>query len=276
MRVSRYAVMESVLRSGEFKTDVVWTEQVGAVALAVDLRVAEPLGVSQAREILAAHNTDVACVGGAGLKLLRRDGMAEEIKRLTQVADFCAGLGGRGVMLGLSPLEDLSVAQGDRLAKAWLQTMAPIAAERGLRLLLEPVHPLLQWAGYVHSIRHAMELTCALPGTGIVVDTAHVWWDRHLFDDLTQFGDAIGCVQLADISRDALAEARYVRVPLGSGVIPLRDIIAAIEATGYSGYYENEQLGQLPNAPPEERIEVMRAGGKWLASVLASVADRSH
>jgi sugar phosphate isomerase/epimerase len=243
-----------------------WAEQAGAAALAVDLRVVEPFGISQAKVVLASRNMSVTCVGGAGLKLLRRDGEADEVERLTEVADFCVELGGRCVVLGLAPLGDLSIAEGDRRATAWFRNMAPIAAERGLRLLLEPVHPLLRWAGYVHSIRHAMELTRALPGTGLMIDTAHLWWDRHLLDDLAQFGDAIGCVQLADISGEALAEARYVRVPLGSGVIPLREIITAIETTGYNGYYENEQLASPPR---EQRIQLMRAGGKWLAAILA-------
>jgi sugar phosphate isomerase/epimerase len=264
--------MESVLRAGDFETDVAWAEQAGASALSVDLRVVEPIGVSHAKDLLAARNIAVTCVGGAGLKLLRKDGEAEEVKRLTEVADFCMDLGGRCVVLGLAPLDDLSVAEADRRATAWFRQMAPIAAERGLRLLIEPVHPLLRWAGYVHSIRHAMELTGALPGTGIMVDTAHLWWDRHLFAELAQFRDAIGCVQLADISGEALAEARYARVQPGAGVIPLRDIIAAIEATGYSGYYENEQLASIPR---EERIQVMRAGGEWLTTILAGVADQT-
>jgi sugar phosphate isomerase/epimerase len=62
--------------------------------------------------------------------------------------------------------------------------MAPMAAAAGLVIGLEPFHPILRAMTYVHTLRHAAALTGGRPGTGLVVDLAHLWWDPGLVDDV--------------------------------------------------------------------------------------------
>ncbi len=53
-----------------------------------------------------------------------------------------------------------------------------------------------------------------------------------------------------NISSEALDDRGYARAPFAEGEIPLHDLIAAFDAAGYRGWYENEVL----TAEPDDRV----------------------
>ena len=61
--------------------------------------------------------------------------------------------------------------------------LVPYAAERGVRLVLEPLHPMYSADRAVLStLGQALDLAAPYPAetVGVVVDTFHVWWDPEL------------------------------------------------------------------------------------------------
>jgi sugar phosphate isomerase/epimerase len=266
----RYAVCQNTLRSGDMETNIGWAAAAGATAIALEAGDVQEIGLERTRDLLAEHSMSVSSLmnGLAGVLSLGLGGAATE--RVDEAATLCAALGAPGVLLTTGPLDGRSVSEADRACSTWFTQMAPVAADSGVRLLLEPVHPLLRWTSYVHSLGHGAELTAGHEGTGLVLDTGHLWWDRSFASDVAALVKQIGSVQIDDVDPAGLVEYRYSRVQLGEGELPLAEMIRVIEGAGYQGLYENEVIARIPR---HDRVEFMRRGGVWLAELLASVSD---
>lgn len=267
-RVPRYSICQAVVRGGDFATDLAWAAAAGASGVALAAPDAEAYGVEETKALLAELDLTASTIerwGGAPL-----DGPTDRDEQLvTRMVGFAATLGAENLLLTTGPIEGtgLDPAEADRRTRAWFDRMAPIAAASGIRLTLEPVHPLLRWASYVHTLRHAVELTGGGEGTGVLLDVGHLWWDRHLPDDIATLAGHIGSVQVDDVPADLLREFRYGRVQLGDGCIPLPALIGALERAGFRGWYENE-IGMRMRR--EDRVDFFRTGGERLAALLAA------
>jgi sugar phosphate isomerase/epimerase len=252
-----------VLGTDDLATDADRASLAGASALGLFVEQIEPIGVVTARHLLARAGLGVSALGGLWQTLAPVDERA--VSHVRDVVAMAAGLGTSAVMVTTGPLGDVDRPEADRRTKAWFAEMAPIADAHGVRLLLEPVHPLLSWATYVHTLGHATDLTGGRNGAGLLLDVGHVWTQPDLIDDLDQFIDWVGLVQLDDVDGDALARHRYQRVAFGDGVVPVTELVLALDAAGYRGFYENEIVLQMPE---HERVPFVRAGKDWLSQVL--------
>lgn len=265
---ARYAVCENALRSGDFATDVAWAQAAGAAALGVDATAVATAGPT-AGEVLAQSGLCASSLMGAIPPTLTAPspaaGWAAAEREVAAVVDRCARLGAPGVLLTPGPRHQLSYAEADRRGREWLARMGPLAAERGVRLLLEPVHPLLVQVGHVHTLAHGAELVADIPGAGLVLDVGHLWWDRRFTADLADTIGLVGTVQIDDVDPAALADYRYARTQLGDGVVPVAEMVAAIEGSGYDGFYENESSRRSRR---DERVEYFAEGGRRLVSWL--------
>ncbi|WP_107068265.1 sugar phosphate isomerase/epimerase family protein [Streptomyces sp. CT34] len=91
---------------------------------------------------------------------------------------------------GLPPgSRDLAGAR-ERIADA-LAELAPYAAERGVRLALEPLHPMYAADRCVVStLAQALDLAERFPAdrVGVVVDTYHLWWDDTVGTQIARAG----------------------------------------------------------------------------------------
>lgn len=142
-----------------------------------------------------------------------------------------------GVEPGTKGVSESLKLVADRVAE-----MAPHAAERGVRLALEPLNPVYGGdRSCLTTLRDALDLCDAIgaPNVGVAVDVYHVWWDTDLPRQLARAGKRILGLHLCDW----LAETRDVlldRGMMGDGVADIRAIRAATEAAGYSGPCEVE------------------------------------
>ena len=120
--------------------------------------------------------------------------------------------------------------------------MRPYAAERNVKLALEPLNPM--YGGNrtcLMTVRDAARVCAAVntPNVGIAVDVYHVWWDTTLAESLTEARGRILGFHLCDwreVTRDMLLD----RAMMGDGVADLKAIRTAVEAAGYSGACEVE------------------------------------
>lgn len=126
----------------------------------------------------------------------------------------------------------------DRVAQA-----APYAAERNVKLALEPLNPAM--GGNRTCLMTATDAlnVCDAVGAdnvGVAVDVNHCWWDTTLADTLATRGQGkvFGyhlCDWLAETS-DMLLD----RGMMGDGVADLRAMREAVENAGYDGQCEVE------------------------------------
>jgi sugar phosphate isomerase/epimerase len=138
---------------------------------------------------------------------------------------------------------DLTAAR-ERIADA-LAVLAPYAGERGVRLAIEPLHPMYAADRCVVStLTQALDLAERFPASqvGVVVDTYHIWWDDAAPAAVTRAGaaDRIHSFQLADWTTPLPAGVLNGRGQLGDGAIDMRAWRERVEATGWTGFIEVE------------------------------------
>ncbi|MEU6503752.1 sugar phosphate isomerase/epimerase family protein [Streptomyces californicus] len=166
---------------------------------------------------------------------------------------------------GLPPgSRDLHGAR-ERVADA-LAELAPYAAERGVRLAIEPLHPMFASDRCVVStLGQALDLAERFPAeqVGVVVDTYHLWWDDRAPADIARAGAGgrIHAFQLADWITPLPAGVLLGRGQLGDGSVDFRAFRSAVESAGYDGPIEVEIFNEALWA---------REG----AELLAEVAER--
>lgn len=136
---------------------------------------------------------------------------------------------------------DLPAAR--RIAEDRIGTMLELARKIGIKLAIEPLHPML--AGdrtVIASLSHANDLCDALgPGIGVVVDVYHLWWDERLEAEIMRAGRA-GRL-LGFHVNDWLLPTRHLltdRGMMGDGIINLAGIHCMMQGAGFSGPIEVE------------------------------------
>jgi sugar phosphate isomerase/epimerase len=161
--------------------------------------------------------------------------------------DEAATLGTETLVLvsgGLPPGErDLSEAR-ERVADA-LAELVPYAAERGVRLALEPLHPMFASDRCVVStLDQALGIAERFPAerVGVVVDTYHLWWDDRTPAQIARAGagDRIAAFQLADWITPLPEGVLLGRGQIGDGCVDLRGLRRQVDAAGYRGHIEVE------------------------------------
>ncbi|MFD5326661.1 sugar phosphate isomerase/epimerase family protein [Streptomyces sp. NPDC127092] len=161
--------------------------------------------------------------------------------------DEAAALGTDTLVLvsgGLPPGgRDLAAARA-RIADA-IGALAPYAGERGVRLAIEPLHPMYASDRCaVSTLDQALDIAERFPAdqVGVVVDTYHLWWDDRAPSAVARAGAAgrIHSFQLADWTTPLPAGVLNGRGQLGTGAIDLPAWCALVAEAGYEGPVEVE------------------------------------
>ncbi|MEO3869094.1 sugar phosphate isomerase/epimerase [Nonomuraea sp. B12E4] len=155
---------------------------------------------------------------------------------------------------------DLAGAR-ERVAEA-VAELAPYAGERGVKLALEPLHPIYcPDRAVLSTLGQALELSLPYPEeqVGVVVDTFHVWWDPRLFEDIARAGRRIASYQVCDYLHPLPEDVLLGRGMMGDGVIDFAPITRAVMAAGYTGDVEVEIFNaDVWTAEPDEVVATMK------------------
>ncbi|MFH8620510.1 sugar phosphate isomerase/epimerase family protein [Streptomyces vietnamensis] len=169
---------------------------------------------------------------------------------------------------GLTPAHpDLPSARA-RITEA-IGALAPYAGERGIRLAIEPLHPMYASDRCaVSTLDQALEIAERFPAeqVGVTVDTYHLWWDDRAPAAVERAGATgrIHSFQLADWTTPLPAGVLNGRGQLGTGAIDLAAWSALVEKAGYTGPVEvelfNDELWARDGAEVlEETVEAFLA-----------------
>ncbi|MFI2837456.1 sugar phosphate isomerase/epimerase family protein [Mycolicibacterium sp. PDY-3] len=206
-------------------------------------RVAE-VGVDDASKIVRDNGLRVSslCRGGFLTGLDDGDAALADNRR---AIDEAATLGARELVLvaGGVPDRDLPGARArlaDRIAE-----LVPYAAQRDVRLALEPLHPMFcADRAVISTLGQALELAAPHPAesVGVVVDTFHIWWDPDIAQRVVDAGAAgrISSYQICDWLVPMTPDPLVSRGMMGDGVIDFGAITAMVAAAGYTGDVEVE------------------------------------
>ncbi len=217
-------------------------------------------GVGLWREPVAVYGLDATAklVRGAGLSVttLCRGGFFTAIDPTERAAaladnrraiDEAATLGTDTLVLVSGGLpagsKDLHGAR-ERIADA-LSELGPYAASNGVRLAIEPLHPMFASDRCVVStLSQALDIAERFPAdqVGVTVDTYHIWWDDTAPAAIARAGASgrIHTFQLADWITPLPQGVLTGRGQIGDGAIDMREWKSYVEAAGYTGPIEVE------------------------------------
>lgn len=136
---------------------------------------------------------------------------------------------------------DLSGARG-RVTDG-VAVLAPYAEECGVRLALEPMHPIYcADRGVLSTLGQALDIAERFPATqvGVVVDSFHVWWDPDVLSQIARAGGRICGFQVCDWITPLPPDALLSRGMMGDGHIDFGALRRAVDAAGYQGDIEVE------------------------------------
>ncbi|MFJ2016233.1 sugar phosphate isomerase/epimerase family protein [Streptomyces nodosus] len=136
----------------------------------------------------------------------------------------------------------------ERIADA-LAVLGPYAAEHGVRLAIEPLHPMFASDRCVVStLTQALDLAERFPAeqVGVTVDTYHIWWDDQAPAQIARAGaqGRIHTFQLADWTTPLPEGVLNGRGQLGDGSVDMREWKGYVEAAGYTGPIEVELFNE--------------------------------
>lgn len=143
-----------------------------------------------------------------------------------------------GLPAGSRNLEDVRKRTRDTLA-----ALLPYARAAGVRLAVEPVHPMrAPDVSGVSTLAQANDLCIELgDGVGVAIDPYHVWWDPALPGEIERARGRILSFQLCDwlAATPAVMNSRGM---MGDGVIDLARMHAMVRRAGFDGLCEVEIL----------------------------------
>tara|TARA_B100000519_G_scaffold201025_1_gene215560 strand:+ start:2737 stop:3615 length:879 start_codon:yes stop_codon:yes gene_type:complete len=123
--------------------------------------------------------------------------------------------------------------------------LAPHAAEAGVTLAIEPLHPMyasdrcvVSTLGQALDIAHDFDPSVV----GVTVDTFHIWWDPDVLPQIERAGreGRIATYQVCDWKTPLPADVLLSRHYPGDGVIDFGPMTRAVVDAGYTGDIEVE------------------------------------
>ncbi|MEU7852749.1 sugar phosphate isomerase/epimerase [Nonomuraea sp. NPDC049141] len=261
----RWSVAEAVegcVRHG-LEAVGLWREEVAEQGLAESVKLVREAGLR------------VSSLCRGGFLTAPGDGAGRALDDNRRAIDEAAELGAAclvmvvGGLPGVKPGEplpdagvsrDLAGARG-QVAEA-LEVLAPYAGERGVKLALEPLHPMYcADRAVLSTLAQAVDLCLPYPEeqVGVVVDTFHVWWDPRVFEEIARAGRRIASYQVCDFLQPLPADVLLGRGMMGDGVIDFPPITRAVAEAGYTGDVEVEIFNaDVWAADPDEVVATMK------------------
>lgn len=221
----------------------------------------EEVGVDEARRIVDAAGLTVTSLCRGGF-FTAPDGGCDDNRR---AVDEAAALGAGVLVLVCGGVPDGSRDLDGARARVseGIAELAPYAAAGGVRLAVEPMHPMFcSDRGVVSTLGQALDLALPFPAeqVGVVVDTYHVWWDPQVFAEIMRCTGRIASVQASDWITPLPAGALLGRGHVGDGCIDVRRIVDACYSAGFDGFCEVEVFNeQVWGAPGEETLATVVA-----------------
>ena len=231
-------------------------------------RVAET-GVERTAQLVKQAGLRVSslCRGGF-MTASEPDAIAWALSDNQAAIDEAAGLGTSELVMvvgGLPAASDFggpAIPDGDRDLGAARQRvidrvgdLVGYAQSRGVRLALEPMHPIFAAdRGVLSTLGQCLDIADAFDqgAVGVVVDTYHVWWDPQLASQVERAGRAgqISSYQVSDWVLPLDLDTLNSRGFMGDGYIDFATITSLVEQTGYTGDIEveifNRKIWDLP------------------------------
>jgi sugar phosphate isomerase/epimerase len=183
------------------------------------------------------------CRGGffPGKEKSKRKAAIDDNRR---AIDEAFELGAKLIVLVCGADPSQSLVESRKQIQEGISTIIPEAAAAGVRLAIEPLHPMYaDTRSAINTLAQANDMTEALnsPWVGVAVDVYHLWWDPCLEKEIERCGinKTLFAFHICDW-KSPTVDLLNDRGLMGEGCIPVRKIRSWVEAAGFNGFNEVE------------------------------------
>ena len=171
-------------------------------------------------------------------------GRARALDENRRCIDEAAALGAPHIVMVAGAVPGQPLAESRRQITEGLAAVLPHAVKAGVKLALEPLHPMYaDERSAVNTVAQARAVCQALrsPALGVAIDVYHVWWDENLEAEIKACGrdDKLFAFHVCDW-RTPTIDLLNDRGLMGEGCIPIRQIRGWVDAAGFRGFHEVE------------------------------------
>jgi sugar phosphate isomerase/epimerase len=187
----------------------------------------------------------------------RRERIADNRLAIQQAAQ----LGAPVLVMVCGPANGQTLDDARATVLDGLREVLPDAEKAGIMLGIEPLHPMFAAErSVVVTLKQANDIAdqLASPSAGVVIDAYHVWWDPDLWQQIERARGRVVGFHVSDWPVP-LPGILMGRAMMGDGVIELRRLRQAVDATGYNGPIEveifNDEIWQHADESLPELIQ---------------------
>jgi sugar phosphate isomerase/epimerase len=225
----------------------------GFTSVGLTERALEGLPIAQLRREIAARELGISSVNSAGFFLLNGDAARSQAVRNNSLLQKTADLGDVGLNVIVGGSKELPISVARQRATEELARFAERANELGVRLLIEPLHPLnARTKSCFNTISQIETVFGLIPNLSLNVDLFHLWWDPDLDRVVRGESVPVGILQFCDVGGEQ-ADGLARRLPLGEGFAPWAEQIELVRTAFVSAPIELELFAnQLPDRSLED------------------------
>ena len=201
--------------------------------------------IKQTGQLLRDHGLNIVslCRGGffpGKEEKKRSEAIDDNFKAIEEAAELGTPL--IVLVCGADPAQSLEDSR--KQIQQGIQTILPRAAAAGIKLAIEPLHPMYaDTRSAINTLAQANDMAEQInsPFVGVAVDVYHLWWDPSLEQEIKRCGenDNLFAFHICDWNSPTV-DILFDRGLMGDGCIPVNKIRSWVEATGFTGFYEVE------------------------------------
>lgn len=246
--MSRFSLNQATIKRAPLEVALRVAAEAGIESIGLWREPVQEVGLAAAADAVRASGLRVSSLCRAGFFTMpegpdRRAALDDDRRAIEEAAAVGAPvlvLVAGGLPAGSRDLVGARSAAADAVAE-----LVPDAAGAGVRLAIEPMHPVFTAdRGVVSTLAQALDLAAPFDAgvVGAVVDTYHVWWDPQVAASIARAGreGRIASYQVSDWVVPLEPDTLLSRGLPGDGSIDFRALTALVRDAGYGGDVECE------------------------------------
>ncbi|MCG5214588.1 sugar phosphate isomerase/epimerase family protein [Streptosporangium sp. KLBMP 9127] len=279
MNTERLSINQITVKNSSFEETVRGLARHGIGWLGAWLGPVREYGVDRAAKLLREHDVQVSSVCRAGFFTGENpDGGGLDRAANQRAVDVTAAIGGDVLYLVAGGVrDDLDLEAARQAVIEGIAELVPYAASAGVRLAVEPLHPMMcAERSVVVTLDQALDIVERFDPAhvGLAVDTYNVWWDPNLYAAIERAGERTISYQACDWLVPQPHPLFGRGIP-GEGTIDIPAITRAIGSAGYAGPIEIEIFNEAVWATdPDDVLSTITA--RFGRSVLGPASGRSQ
>jgi sugar phosphate isomerase/epimerase len=242
---SRLCIHTITTKPWELETAAARYAAAGVKGITVWRQALEGRDPAAAGRLLREHGLSIVslCRGGF-FPSAQASGRQKAIDDNKRIVDEAHALGAPLIVLVCGAVPGQPLEESRRQIADGIAAVLPHAAAAGVRLAIEPLHPMYaDDRSAVNTMAQAADICARLksPWVGIALDVYHVWWDPDLEREIARAGreNTLFAFHICDW-KTPTTDLLNDRGLMGEGCIPIRTIRGWVEQAGFTGFNEVE------------------------------------